>query len=148
MNTGEEIIGTLKEFLGEAARHYGLEMAFLYGSWARGYPRKDSDVDLALVFSEETDSDDELFPRISDISLSLSRRLGREVNIIVIRSDFRQPMLYYNAVVLGIPVFIKEQRKYIDLRNEAIFQMEDFNLFGPDWQLTIAKKNLEVLTDG
>jgi hypothetical protein len=48
----------------------------------------------------------------------------------------------------GAGTGIKEQEKYIALKNEAIFQMEDFNLFGPDWQLTIARKNLEVLTYG
>jgi hypothetical protein len=54
-------------------------------------------------------------------------------------------MLYYNAIVLGIPVFIRDQNRYAALLNEAIFQMEDFSMFGTQWQLEIAEKNLEEL---
>lgn len=145
MNKREEIINGLKNFFSKKAQHYGLEMAFLFGSWARGYPKEDSDVDIAIVFIEEPGSDKELFQYLNDISLSLIKELGREVNSIVIQSNFNKPMLYYNAIVLGIPVFIKDRDKYVHLRNEAIFQMEDFNLFGIDWQVGITRKNLEEL---
>jgi predicted nucleotidyltransferase len=148
MNTKEEIVNCLKNFFNKKAQQYGLEMVFLYGSWARGFPKEDSDVDIAIVFTKENGADDELFCYLNDISLSLSRELGREVNGIAIQSDFNKPMLYYNAIVLGIPVFIKDSDKYICLRNEAVFQMEDFNLFGIDWQVRITRKNLEELKHG
>jgi len=69
-------------------------MAFLYGSWARGLPRLDSDVDIALVFSKALSVDD-IFKHITDISLLLSRDIHSEVNIIPVYSDFKKPMLYY-----------------------------------------------------
>jgi len=50
VNIREKIIETLKRFFREEAENYGLEMAFLYGSWARGFPREDSDIDIALLF--------------------------------------------------------------------------------------------------
>lgn len=145
MKTKEEIIRLLENFSKEKAQLYGLEMAFLFGSWAKGFPKEDSDIDIALVFTEEPFPEDELFRYINDISLSLSKELGLEMNIIPIRPDFREPMLYYNAIVLGIPVFIRDYDRYISLKNEAIFQMEDFSLFGIEWQLKIARKNLEGL---
>jgi len=145
MRTREEIEKRLKDFFEEKANKYGIEMVFLYGSWARGFPKEDSDVDIAVFFEEDACTDDELFDRITDISFSLSKTISTEVNTIPIRHDFRQPMLYYNAIVLGIPVFIKEFDKYIAIKNVALFQMEDFILFGIDWQLTIAKKNLEEM---
>jgi predicted nucleotidyltransferase len=148
MNTKEEIVNCLKNFFNKKALQYGLEMVFLYGSWARGFPKENSDVDIAIVFTKENGSDDELFRYLNDISLSLSKELGREVNSIAIQSDFNKPMLYYNAIVLGIPVFIKDSDKYLRLRNEAVFQMEDFNLFGIDWQVRITRKNLEELKHG
>ena len=148
MNTKEEIVNCLKSFFNKKAQRYGLEMAFLYGSWARGFPKENSDVDIAIVFTKENGSDDELFRYLNDMSLSLSKELGREVNSIAIQSNFNKPMLYYNAVVLGIPVFIKDSDKYLRLRNEAVFQMEDFNLFGIDWQVRITRKNLEGLKHG
>lgn len=148
MNIKEEIVNCLKHFFNKRAQQYGLEMVFLYGSWARGFPREDSDVDIAIVFANENGTDDQFFRYLNDISLSLSRQLGREVNSIAIQSDFSKPMLYYNAIVLGIPVFVKDSDKYIRLRNEAVFQMEDFTLFGIDWQVRITKKNLEGLKHG
>ena len=142
MHTKLEILTLLKAFFAESASAYKIEMAFLYGSWARGFPKSTSDVDVAIVFSEEPGNEDEVFNLITDISFALAKGVGLEVNVIPIYSDFRKPMLYYNAIVLGIPVFIGNQDRYISLRNQAIFQMEDFTLFGTKWQLEIAK-NLE-----
>ena len=143
MRTKLEILTLLKTFFEESASAYKIEMAFLYGSWARGFPKSFSDVDVAIVFLEEPGTEDEAFTIITDISLVLGKKLKLDVNVIPIYSDFRKPMLYYNAIVLGIPVFIGNQDRYIFLRNQAIFQMEDFTLFGTNWQLEIAKKNLE-----
>jgi len=143
MRTKPEILTLLKTFFEETASVYKIEMAFLYGSWARWFPKSFSDVDVAIVFSEEPGTEDEAFTIITDISLVLGKKLKLDVNVIPIYSDFRKPMLYYNAIVLGIPVFIGNQDRYIFLRNQAIFQMEDFTLFGTNWQLEIAKKNLE-----
>ena len=143
MRTKLEILTLLKTFFEESASAYKIEMAFLYGSWARGFPKSFSDVDVAIVFLEEPGTEDEAFTIITDISLVLGKKLKSDVNVIPIHSDFRRPMLYYNAIVLGITVFIGNQDRYISLRNQAIFQMEDFTLFGTKWQLEIAKKNLE-----
>ena len=141
----KDILEYLKDFFKKNARHYKIEMAFLYGSWAGGFQKKDSDVDIAAVFLKELNNDDEIFEYLTNISLLLSRKLHCEVNLLHINSDFRYPMLYYNAIVLGIPVFIKDFSEYIDLKNEAIFQMEDFNIFCRGWQMSIAKQNMEAL---
>ena len=145
MNDREQIINNLKALLKGMDRDSCVEMVFLYGSWARGFPRLDSDIDLAVVFSRELSCEDESFERITDLCLSLCRELRREVNIIQIHRDFRRPMLYYNAVVLGIPLYVRTREDYIALKNEAIHQMEDFSLFGLRWQYQTAKKNLEAV---
>jgi predicted nucleotidyltransferase len=145
MDYKEEIIKRLRSYFEKNAGIYRLDMVFLYGSWARGFPRHDSDIDLAIVFSEEVSSDEETFKNITDISLSLSAELSREVNVIHIYRDFRKPMLYYNAVISGLPVYVKEQNKYYRLRNEAIYHMEDYSIFGRNWQHEVATRNLETL---
>src|SRR3990167_8994449 len=134
MHTKLEILTLLKTFFEESASAYKIEMAFLYGSWARGFPKSFSDVDVAIVFSEEPGSEDEVFTIRTDISFVLGKKLKLDVNVIPIYSDFRRPMLYYDAIVLGIPVFIRNKDRYISLRNQAIFRMEDFTLFGTKWQ--------------
>ena len=145
MDKKEEIIKHLRKYFDKNASFYGLEMVFLYGSWAKGFPRRDSDIDIAIIFSEEPSSDDESFKHIIDISLSLSEELSQEVNVIQIYKDFRKPMLYYNAIVSDLPVFIKDFVRYVNFKNEAIYQMEDFCIFGVDWQYEVATKNLEAL---
>ena len=145
MKDRHDLVSTLKAFFQANARGYSIEMAFLYGSWARGHPVEESDVDVALFFLPERSSDDELFRVITHISYELSMKTGHEVNAIVLRQDFRKPMLYYNAIVLGIPVYIKYIEHYVLLKNQAIYQMHDFSLFGTGWQLELARKNLEVL---
>ena len=145
MNRREELIGHVKNFFKEKAKHFHLETVFLYGSWARGFPREDSDIDIAVVFAQEPPSEDEIFNIMTNISLDLTKKIGLEVNVIPIFPDFRKPMLYYNAIVLGIPVFVSNSDRYIDLKNEAIYQMEDFSIFGINWQLKVAKDNLEEL---
>src|SRR5574342_711421 len=53
MPTQSEIVNTLKIYFTDASLIYKIEMAFLYGSWARGFPKSFSDEDVAIVFSEE-----------------------------------------------------------------------------------------------
>lgn len=140
-----ELIKRLKGYFKEKADSYGLSMTFLFGSFVRGFPRKDSDLDVAVYFMPEIDSEDEEFLLITDISFHLSQFIKREVNIISIHNDFRKPMLYYNAIVLGEPLYINNIENYISLRNEAISQMEDFSIFGIKWQLDVARKNIKEL---
>ena len=54
-------------------------------------------------------------------------------------------MLYYNAVVLGLPLYIRDFSGYADLKNYSVFQMEDFSLFGISWQIKAARKHLKEL---
>ncbi len=145
MHTQKEIKNMLECRFKEIADAYRIEAAFLYGSWARGFPKESSDVDIAIVFSE-TGDEDRVFEMITDITLSLMKEIRLEINIIPVFLDFRKPMLYYNAIVLGTPVFIRDQSRYAALLNEAMFQMEDFSIFGVGWQLAIADKNLKELT--
>jgi len=143
MTTNHDILINLKAFFENHALSYGIEMAFLYGSWAGGNPREDSDVDVAVWFDSDTLSRDEIFNRITDLSIKLSHFLDKEVNIFVLTRDFENPMIQYNAIVLGMPILIKEFDQYVFLRMEAIFQMEDFSIFGRDWQLEVSEKRLK-----
>ena len=135
----------LENFFNEKASRYSLDLAFLYGSRAIGLPRRDSDVDIAVHFLETFLSEEDSFTRICDLSLRLIEGLDLDVNVIQIRESFDRPMLYYNAIVLGIPVYVKDHEKYIRIKNEAIYQMEDYSIFGLGWQNEITRKNLESL---
>lgn len=146
MNNREDLILKLQSFFKEKADIFGIDMAFLYGSWASGYPRGDSDLDIALFFLPEPSSEEETFSLITDISLEVFLKMGIETNIISVDKDFKKPMLYYNAIVSSIPLYIKDFGRYAALKNQAIVQMEDFSLFGIEWQMAVAKRNLEALS--
>jgi predicted nucleotidyltransferase len=144
MKKRDLLVEHLKSFFMENTnKGYGIEMVFLYGSWARGIPRDESDIDIAILFSDDLHSEKVAFEHIVDISYRLTEELKKEVNVIQIHPDFRKPMLYYNAIILGKPVFIKNRERYARIITEAIYQMEDFSIFGLNWQYEVAKKNLE-----
>ncbi len=138
-----EIISLLKDYFLAKADSYQIDMAFLYGSQAGGYPRDDSDVDVAILFLPDQKNEDAIFKRVTEISFSISGILGKDVNLLILDRDFRKPMLQYNAIVLGIPVFIRGFDSYIDFYLESLYQMEDFSLFGIEWQLAISEKRLK-----
>ena len=138
------MIPKMVHFFQNEAERFSVRAAFLYGSFARGFPRQDSDLDVAIVFDDDSD-EDIIYRRLVDISLLLSEKSGRDANVIPIYWDFRKPLLYYNAIVLGIPVFMKniDDLKYLKL--EALLQMEDFAIFGLEWQSDMARNNLEAI---
>ncbi|MFH0926869.1 MAG: nucleotidyltransferase domain-containing protein [bacterium] len=145
MEKKELLISQIINFFKEKARSFNIDMAFLYGSWARGYPREDSDIDIAILFSPEPTSEDDEFNLITEISLDLLIKFKKEISILSIQKDFLKPMLYYNAIVLGIPIIIVDFDRYISLKLQAISMMEDFSLFGIGWQFEAAKRNLMEL---
>ena len=138
-----EIVSLLKDFFQVRANSYQIDMAFLYGSRAGGYPRDASDIDVAVLFLPDQKNEDAIFKRVTEISFSLSGIFGKDVNLLVLDRDFKKPMLQYNAIVLGIPVFIRSFDSYIDFYLESLYQMEDFSLFGIEWQLAISEKRLK-----
>ncbi len=141
----EKFILKLKDYFREKAPEYHIEMAFLYGSWATGYPHQDSDIDLAILFFPYIKDEDSLFELINTISYELSMEIGKEVNIVPIKEDFPHPLLYYNAIILGIPLYIKHMDNLVKLKWEAISQMEDFKIFGISWQREVAQKILKEI---
>jgi predicted nucleotidyltransferase len=136
------IIKRLENFFKKNAQKFNVETAFLFGSQASGFPTKDSDIDIGIVFDNNKFSDEEIFFKTTDISNELSKIISGEVNIIPVYNDFRKPFLYYNVIVLGKPLYIENYDKYIVLRNEAMFQMEDFSIFEEKWMFETAKNKL------
>lgn len=124
-----------------------INMVFLYGSFARGPSKEESDVDIGIVFKGQL-SEEKVFSIISDISLALTYELKREINIVSVKLDNWQPMLYYNIIVLGVPIFITDEKEHLSVRWEAIHQMEDFAAMGLVWQIAAARASLRRLEHG
>ncbi len=142
------IVEILRSYFQQEASCFGVSGALLYGSRASGFSRLESDIDVAIVFDDAGLPEDEVFERLTAITLGLMKVLPGEVNLIPIYTDFRKPMLYYNAIIGGIPLFFADQQKYIDLINEALYHMEDFETFGRKWLIDLATRNLGQILHG
>ena len=147
MDRDTHLISRVETFFQENAGRYHVGIALIYGSRAFGYAREDSDLDLAIVFSSNL-SDEQVFILVTQISMKLLDFLGMEVNIMPLYPDFRQPMLYYNAIIHGILVYCDDFGNYVDLKLQALQQMEDFRFFGIRWQMEVTQQNLEELNHG
>jgi predicted nucleotidyltransferase len=141
MRDNPPLLPLLKEYFEREAERFGVRMAFLFGSRAHDRAKYDSDIDIAVVLLDLT-SDDEIYKIIEVLTIELSGILHLDVNILPIHQDFRKPMLYYNAIAHGLPLFIKDTNAYVTLRRDVIDQMEDFQLFGTRWQIDAARRNL------
>lgn len=144
--TKKNIVSLLMTYFTEASRRFPIESSFLYGSWVRGQERENSDIDVAVLFSDEAGTDTELFEMISQMTIELGHLLKKEVNIIRLSWQFEKPLLCYNATILGIPVFVRDRSRHSRYLQQALYQMEDFRLFGIGWQLSAAQNNLRELT--
>jgi len=140
------LVEHLVRYFTKHARELPIELAFLYGSWAAERQRADSDVDVAVLFRDDAGSEEEKYAVLTDVGSELAVSLQKEVSVLELKWAFDKPMLYYNAVVQGVPLWVKEQRLSDRFRHEAIEQMEDFCIFGIGWQLAAARCNLKGVT--
>ncbi|GHV08874.1 hypothetical protein FACS1894217_12030 [Clostridia bacterium] len=77
----------IKALITPVARNYGVERVMLFGSYARGEAREDSDVDFHVDAGNVRD----LFA-LSGFMLDLEETLGKKVDVVTsggIRRDFR-----------------------------------------------------------
>jgi predicted nucleotidyltransferase len=143
--TKEEVINKLEKYFQEKAKFFHIDLAFLFGSFSRGYLKEESDVDVAIIFSDEVVDDKKCFELLTEISLELNLLINLEINTISINKDFTKPMLYYNAIVLGKPVYIRDKSLYTEIYNKALFHMHDFEIFGTKLQFKAAKTLLKQI---
>ena len=93
----EEIIKVIYRFLKLVrANHISFEQVYLYGSYAKGNPHEDSDIDLAIVAKEWQ-------PDIFDAQFELMK-IGRKVDVRIephpfCKSDFNETNPYVREII-------------------------------------------------
>ena len=55
-----EIIDTIEKYIAEVSKHYKVDDALLFGSFAKGEQTKDSDIDIAVISSDIKDTYDDM----------------------------------------------------------------------------------------
>ena len=84
--TAHKIIGTLEEHQQELRKH-GVKRIGLFGSYLKGTPKRQSDVDLLVSFDKPT------FDNYMDLKFFLEKVLKRKVDLVV--EDSLKPSLRY-----------------------------------------------------
>ena len=117
------IFSKLKEYFERNYSKYDIVYAILFGTAATKYFRTDSDIDIAVRFSDNIDEDARL-SRISDIIYDLEALFKRSVDVIDVLSA--PPALRYEIFVNGKLIFCKDRGKYVEDKATAIMLYLDF----------------------
>lgn len=115
-----------KEQMEEVLKKHGeILVAYLYGSTAKGYGRKGSDIDLGLLLREDF-SADALYP--ARIAGEIKRRCGfdREVDVRILNK--RSPR-FLHQVIGGKVVFCRDERERVRFETSVIDAYIDFKPF-------------------
>ena len=76
MSTRDEIVATLRRERRALSTRYPIRRLALFGSWARGEAREDSDVDVLV------DVDSSIGLRFVDLAADIERAVGRRVDLV------------------------------------------------------------------
>lgn len=91
----QKIVSILSQYQPELKRKYPLKSIALFGSYARGEQRKDSDIDLLVDFTQPVGME------IVDLAIELEEMLGKKVDVTT-----------YNAI---------EERLYHHIKGELVY---------------------------
>jgi predicted nucleotidyltransferase len=113
-------------------------MAFLFGSWAKNFSHKESDIDIAIYFKPqqgyiELEKEDARYPQEHEIWLDMERLLRQEIDLVVLN---RAPARISDSAIRGTPVIIKNRKLYWDFMIRVTMEAEDFREFVEEyWKL-------------
>jgi len=100
----KKTINEIKEIVSEVAKQYGVERVYLFGSYARGEQREDSDIDLHVYteksmgfefFSLYVDLEKKLNNKIDLLSGELKENPKRRFNNTIISNILEEEILIY-----------------------------------------------------
>ncbi|OJV38691.1 MAG: hypothetical protein BGO29_04225 [Bacteroidales bacterium 36-12] len=95
-----EIINKIKRYKTLLQRHINIDSVYLYGSYAKGTNKADSDIDVAIVV-QNTDED---FFAINPLLWKLRRQIDDRIEPILIEKDFDQANFLGDIKSYGIEI--------------------------------------------
>ena len=121
----------LKDFF---SKEKDVTLAILMGSFAKGTARKDSDVDVALLFSSPPD-----FMEILDYKHRLSVLLKKEVDLVVLNTA--GPVIKKQALKTGI-VLLSRDNAYEDFFVRTLNEYDDLKYYRREIEENILRGRL------
>lgn len=129
-----------QKIIKKLAESYGIKAVIVFGSIAKRKEGKNSDIDLAILADKKFYEE-----KFSDFVYGLMEAEAieqKEIEVVPISGE--NPLLLYNIFNDGVPVYIKSESEYDNLRSWARFIYEDSQrfFFGRE---ELLKKRMEKL---
>lgn len=121
----------LEEF---ALKHENFLLVFLFGSMARGFSTKESDVDIAIMFERVPD-----FFELNDLRDQLSRCVAKEVDLITLNTA--SPIIKMQVLRYGI-LIKKEERDYNEFFVSTVREYSDLKYARKEIEANLSKGRL------
>jgi hypothetical protein len=113
-----------QEQLNKIFEESGVVLAYVFGSASRGVAGPLSDLDFAVLFSNEVDPGDYF-----DKELKIAGEIGGLFNIdrvdVINLKTAKSPLLKHNAVFGGKAVFVKDEKRRFALERGIMQEYED-----------------------
>lgn len=129
MNVMEDVIEKCKKVL---IKYENILFAYIFGSYASGRVREDSDIDIAIYLKEKIDTKEYL-----DIRMDLMEACGRKVDLIILSKA--TPLLKFEVYRNNILLFTRDETLENNFKVKTLFEYWDTKKY-----LDMAyKKNIE-----
>ncbi|WPX07819.1 type VII toxin-antitoxin system MntA family adenylyltransferase antitoxin [Anaerocellum danielii] len=117
-----KILEVLKEYF---EKESAIVFAYLFGSYAKGKEREDSDVDIAVYVNEELANDSK---RLLEFQvkhmLGISDILRKEVDLVILNQA--SPLLRHEVISEGILIVEKDHDKLVNFKKMSFYYYQDW----------------------
>lgn len=116
--------------------------AYIFGSYAKGNDRKDSDIDIAIYLKDNIDTYEYL-----DMKMKLSEGVKREVDLVILNDA--NPLFKYEIYRDNILLFSKDKAIEGKYKVKTLFEYNDMKRYlDLSYDKTIERLKEEVNVDG
>ena len=119
-----DIIQKHRKELEETFRKERVVLAYLFGSQARGTAGPLSDVDVAVLFSDDVPKEKQFDKRLK-IGSAITLLLHKDTDVIGLNAA--PPLLKHRAVLHGDPIFVKDKSVQRSFELRVLQEYEDFS---------------------
>ncbi|MCS7201744.1 MAG: nucleotidyltransferase domain-containing protein [Dictyoglomus sp.] len=109
-----------KEEIKKIFEEKGVILAYIFGSFAKGNISNLSDIDVAILFSEDIPKENyfDLKLEISYLLLEILRELKRDVDLVILNDA--SLILKYQVIKYGEIIYKKDEKTRVDFEEETI----------------------------
>lgn len=123
-------------------KHDKIVFAYIFGSYAKGNIREDSDIDIAIYLKDNIDTYEYL-----DMKMELSEVFKREVDLVILNDA--TPLLKYEIYKNNILLFTNDKSMENKYKVKTLFEYNDMKRYlDLSYDKTIERLKEEVSIDG